>query len=57
MSDEARTVDRYVLPQRSGYYLGARLCEPAIGMNGLAWAIRADAAEIAALGQAAAMTA
>lgn len=57
MSDEARTVDRYVLPQRAGYYLGARLCEPAIGMNGLAWAIRADAAEIAALGQAAAMTA
>jgi hypothetical protein len=57
MSDEARTVDRYVLPQRAGYYLGARLCEPAIGMNGLAWAVRADAAEIAALGQAAAMTA
>jgi hypothetical protein len=57
MSDEARTVDRYVLPQRAGYYLGARLCEPAVNANGLAWAVRAGAAEIAALGQAAAMIA
>jgi len=57
MSDEARTVDRYVLPQRAGYFLGARLCEPAVNANGLAWAVRAGAAEIAALGQAAAMTA
>lgn len=57
MSDEARTIDRYVLPQRAGYYLGARLCEPAVAANGLAWAVRAGAAEIAALGQAAAMTA
>ena len=30
MSDEARTVDRYVLPQRAGYYLGARMCEAAV---------------------------
>ena len=30
MSDEARTVDRYVLPERSGYYLGARMVEPAV---------------------------
>lgn len=57
MSDEARTIDRYVLPQRAGYYLGARLCEPAVAANGLAWAVRAGAAEIAALEQAAAMTA
>jgi Predicted Zn-dependent protease (DUF2268) len=57
MSDEARTIDRYVLPQRAGYYLGAKLCEPAVAANGLAWAIRAGAAEIAALGRAAAMTA
>jgi len=57
MSDEARTVDRYVLPQRAGYYLGARMCEAAIGTNGMAWAARASATEIAALGQAAAMTA
>src|SRR5205814_7718683 len=29
MSDEARTVDRYVLPERSGYYLGARMVDAA----------------------------
>jgi len=57
MSDEARTVDRHVLPERAGYYLGARLSEPAIATNGLAWTIRANAIEIAALGQAAAMSA
>lgn len=57
MSDEARTIDRYVLPERAGYYLGARFAEPAIAANGLAWAVRANAAEIAAVGQSAAMTA
>lgn len=57
MSDEARTVDRYVLPERAGYYLGARLCEPAIAAHGLSWAVRASSVEIAALGPAAAMTA
>jgi hypothetical protein len=57
MSDEARTVDRYVIPERAGYYLGARLCEPAIAANGLAWAIRASSVEISALGHAAVMTA
>ena len=57
MSDEARTVDRYVLPERAGYYLGARLTEPAVGARGLAWSIRASAQEIAAVGHAAALTA
>jgi hypothetical protein len=57
MSDEARTVDRYVLPERAGYYIGARMCEPAISANGLAWAARASAVEIAALSHAAALTA
>ena len=57
MSDEARTVDRYVIPERAGYYLGTRLCEPAIAANGLSWAMRASAAEIAALGHAAVLTA
>ncbi len=52
MSNEARTVDRYVMPERSGYYIGARMCEPAINSRGLAWAVRASAAEIAELGQA-----
>jgi hypothetical protein len=49
MSDEARTVDRYVLPERSGYYLGARMAEPAIATRGAAWAVRASATEISAI--------
>ncbi len=57
MSDEARTVDRYVLPERSGYYLGARMVDAAIAENGLAWAVRASAGEIAQLGRDAAATA
>ena len=50
MSDQARTVDRHILPERGGYYLGARLVEPAIAANGIAWALRASAAEIGAAG-------
>ena len=57
MSDEARTVDRYVLPERSGYYLGARMVEPAVAAKGLSWAIRASAREISALAGATAATA
>jgi hypothetical protein len=57
MSDEARTVDRYVLPERAGYYLGTRMCEAAINAEGLAWAVRAGAAEISSLAHSAAMTA
>jgi hypothetical protein len=57
MSDEARTVDRFVLPERAGYYLGARLVEPAIDAHGHAWAVRASAAELSALALAAAATA
>lgn len=57
MSDEARTVDRYVLPERSGYYLGARMCEPAVEARGLSWTIRASAREIMALGHSAAASA
>lgn len=52
MSDHARTIDRWVLPERGGYYLGARLVEPAVAERGLAWAIRARAEEIAAVGRA-----
>ena len=57
MSDEARTVDRYVMPERSGYYVGTRLCDNAIAANGLAWAVRASAREIGVAGEAAAETA
>jgi hypothetical protein len=57
MSDEARTVDRYVLPERSGYFLGARMAEPAINERGMAWAVRASAAELAQLARASLATA
>jgi uncharacterized protein YjaZ len=57
MSDEARTVDRYVLPERAGYFLGARMVEAAIEERGLAWAVRASADELAFLAQRAAATA
>ncbi|GAC1650915.1 MAG: hypothetical protein NVS4B3_10480 [Gemmatimonadaceae bacterium] len=57
MSDEARSVDRYVLPERIGYYLGARMAEPAISARGLPWALRASAAEITAVARGAAASA
>jgi hypothetical protein len=48
MSDSARAIDeRHVVPERAGYYLGARMVEPAIASRGFAWAIRASAAELA----------
>jgi hypothetical protein len=57
MSDEARTADRYVLPERSGYFIGARMVEPAVSARGLPWAIRASAAELAQLARDTAATA
>jgi hypothetical protein len=57
MSDEARTVDRYVLPERSGYYLGTRMVEAAVAQRGLAWAVRASAAELGELARGAAASA
>jgi hypothetical protein len=57
ISDEARTVNRLVLPERSGYYLGAKLVEPSIVTNGLAWSIRASAQELTAISRSRAATA
>ena len=57
MSDEARTVERYVLPERSGYLLGARMVEPAVSERGLSWSVRASAAELAQVARGAAATA
>ncbi len=48
MSDEARTIERVVMPERAGYFLGARMVEAAIDQHGHAWAVRANAYEIAA---------
>ena len=58
MSDESRTIDgRYLLPERSGYFLGARMCEAGIDAHGLAWAVRASAAELSAYAYSAAVSA
>jgi len=57
MSDESRTIDRYVLPERSGYFLGARMIDAAVRARGLAWTVRARADEILALRDSAAVTA
>lgn len=47
MSDEVRTVEKTVFPERAGYFMGARMVEPAIVARGLAWAVRANAHELA----------
>jgi hypothetical protein len=46
MSDGARTVDRTILPERAGYFVGARMVEPAIVQRGLSWAVRATAEDL-----------
>jgi hypothetical protein len=57
MSDAARRLDRQVIPERAGYYLGARLVAPAVSRNGLAWAVRASAGELTGMAPALAASA
>ena len=57
MSDDARTVDRHVFPERSGYFLGAKMSEHAVNSRGLSWAIRASASEITSVSSSAAASA
>ena len=57
MSDDARTVQRHLLPERAGYYLGARMMESVVAERGIAWALRADAQELLAFTDAAVRTA
>ncbi|MHB1861480.1 MAG: hypothetical protein ACYCVL_00800 [Gemmatimonadaceae bacterium] len=57
MSNQARTVDRYVLPERSGYYLGSRMVAGAIAARGLPWALRASAHDLLAVSGGVAATA
>jgi hypothetical protein len=57
MSDEARTVQRHVLPERSGYWVGAKMVEDAIAEKGIAWALRAEARELVHFTDAAVRTA
>jgi hypothetical protein len=49
LSDESRTIDQYVLPERAGYYLGSRMVERAVTERGMAWTVRASAVEISAI--------
>lgn len=51
MSDEARTVERTVLPERAGYFLGARMVEAAIAARGYGWAVRASVHELATVNE------
>ncbi|MEO8192300.1 MAG: hypothetical protein ABI681_00520 [Gemmatimonadales bacterium] len=57
MSEDARRIGDYVLPDRCGYYIGARMVEQAMATRGAAWTVRASAAEIAAVSGEAAATA
>lgn len=57
MSDDARISGRHVLPERSGYYVGARMVASAVERRGLPWALRAPASEILALANGAAASA
>jgi hypothetical protein len=45
-SEDTRTIDRLVIPERSGYFVGARMVEAAIERHGLPWAVRATAEEL-----------
>lgn len=56
-SDEGRTIDRVVIPERSGYYIGARMVEAAIEQRGIAWAVRASAEELLDIARATAASA
>lgn len=49
MSAAQRLVGGKVVPERAGYYLGARLVEAAVGAHGIAAALRLDAHAVTAL--------
>ncbi|MGA1309863.1 MAG: DUF2268 domain-containing putative Zn-dependent protease [Gemmatimonadaceae bacterium] len=57
MSDDARTIQRHLLPERAGYYLGARMVEGGGAARGTAGALRADAQELLAFTDAVVRTA
>lgn len=48
MTDERRRVGDQILPERAGYYVGARMTEHAIATRGYAWTARASAQDITA---------
>ena len=50
-SDDARTVERHVIPERAGYYLGHSIVAPAVAERGIAWALRASARALMDVGR------
>ena len=46
--DARRMTGGYVLPERSGYYVGSRMVENAVSARGLPWCLRAEATEMLA---------
>jgi hypothetical protein len=57
MSDEARTIDRHTIPERCGYFIGAKMVENAVRSRGLSWTVRASAQEIVSLADSASASA
>jgi len=57
LSDESRTIDQYILPERAGYYLGSRMVERAVTERGMAWTVRASADELSAISNVTAVSA
>lgn len=57
ISDDVRMAGAYLLPERSGYFLGARLVDSAVAARGLAWALRAEASELISSSRVGAATA
>jgi len=49
-SENTRRLDRIVIPERAGYYLGSRMVRSAIAEHGFPWAIRASAEELCSSG-------
>jgi hypothetical protein len=54
VSDDARTVERHIVPERAGYYLGYSMVAPAVAELGIARALRTSAAELMTLARTAA---
>ena len=53
MSDKARTVQHHVVPERAGYFMGARMVEDAVADMGIALALRTSSTELCSVGESA----
>jgi hypothetical protein len=57
VGDDARTIDKFVVPERAGYYIGSQMVAAALESHGPSWTVRASAPEILAVGEDVAATA